>query len=123
MATVHSFYRIVRTLLHGLRRHMMRSVLTSQGITIGISAVIAMMEIGQGSSYMLQQTIASIGANVVQIDPSDAVKAGASSGRGGKMTLTPADCEAILRECSSVRWAAPSVDCRMQIIFGHSNLM
>jgi ABC-type antimicrobial peptide transport system permease subunit len=121
MARVRSFYRILRTPLHGLRRHMMRSVLTSLGITIGISAVIAMMEIGQGSSYMIQQTIAMIGANVVQIDPSDAVKAGASSGRGGKMTLTPADCEAILRECSSVRWAAPSVDCRMQIVYGHSN--
>jgi ABC-type antimicrobial peptide transport system permease subunit len=121
MANVRSFYRMLRTPVHGLRRHMMRSVLTSLGIMIGIAAVIAMMEIGQGSSHMLQQAIARIGANVVQIDPSDAVKAGASSGRGGKMTLTPADCEAILRECSSVRWAAPSVDCRMQIIYGHSN--
>ena len=70
---------------------------------------------------MIQQTIAMIGASVVQIDPSDTVKAGASTGSGGKVTLTPGDCEAILRECSAVRWAAPSVDCRVQIVYGNRN--
>jgi ABC-type antimicrobial peptide transport system permease subunit len=104
-----------------LRRHMMRSLLSGLGIVIGVTVVIAMMEIGQGSSFMIQETIASIGANVVQIDPSDAVKAGASSGSGGKVTLTPADAEAILRECSAVRRAAPSVDCHAQIIYGRRN--
>jgi ABC-type antimicrobial peptide transport system permease subunit len=121
MPIVHSFFRVLRTALHGLRRHMMTSGLTCLGIVIGVAAVIAMMEIGQGSSYMIQRTIAMIGANVVQIDPSDAVKAGASTGSGGKVTLTPADCEAILRECSAVRWAAPSVDCRVQIVYGNRN--
>ncbi|MHB1015020.1 MAG: ABC transporter permease [Desulfurivibrionaceae bacterium] len=116
-----SFYGLLRTALHGLHRHMLRSLLTCLGIVIGIAAVITMMEIGQGSSYMVQQTIATIGANVVQIDPSDAVKAGVSTGSGGKVTLTPADCEAIRRECSAVRWAAPSVDCRVQLVYGHRN--
>lgn len=116
-----SSYRILKTALHGLRRHMMRSVLTCLGIIIGVAAVIAMIEIGQGATYMVQQTIATIGADVVQIDPSDAVKAGASTGKGGKVTLTPSDCEAIIRECSAVQWAAPSVDCRTQIIYGNRN--
>ncbi len=114
-------YRLFRTVLHGLRRHLMISVLSGLGIVIGVAAVIAMMEIGQGSSDMIQKTIAAIGANVVQIDPSDAVKAGVSSGSGGRVTLTPADSEAILRECSAVRHAAPSVDCHAQIVFGNRN--
>ncbi len=100
---------------------MMRSVLSGLGIVIGVAAVIAMMEIGQGSSYMIRETIASIGANVVQVDPSDAVKAGASTGSGGQVTLTADDSEAILRECSAVRRAAPSVDCRAQIVYGRRN--
>ena len=112
---------MLRTVLHGLRRHLMISVLSGLGIVIGVAAVIAMMEIGQGSSDMIQKTIAAIGANVVQIDPSDAVKAGVSSGSGGRVTLTPADAEAILRECSAVRRAAPSVDCHAQIVFGNRN--
>jgi ABC-type antimicrobial peptide transport system permease subunit len=122
MAILRSSHSVFRTALRGLRCHTMRSVLSGLGIVIGVAVVIAMMEIGQGSSYMIQNTIASIGANVVQIDPSDAVKAGASTGSGGKVTLTPADCEVILRECSAVRWAAPSVDCRhAQIVYGRRN--
>src|SRR5882762_8184772 len=116
-----STLKIFRTSLKALRRNGMRSALTCLGITIGIAAVITMVEIGQGSSQMVQQTIASIGANVVQIVPSDAVKAGASSGSGGKNTLTPSDCDAIARECSAVRCAAPAVDCRRQVVFGNRN--
>src|SRR5512140_593276 len=112
---MHSLYRILRTALHAMRRHVMRSILTCVGIVIGVAAVIAVVEIGQGTAYSVQQTIAAIGANVVQIDPSDAVKAGVSSGGGGKVTLKPDDCEAMLRECSAIQYAAPSVDCHVQV--------
>ena len=100
---------------------MMRSMLTCLGIIIGVAAVIAVMEIGQGSAYTIQQTIAAMGASVVQIDPSNAVKAGASSGVGTRVTLTPSDCDAIRRECSAVRWAAPSLDVKGQVIYGDRN--
>jgi ABC-type antimicrobial peptide transport system permease subunit len=99
----------------------MRSVLTCLGIIIGIAAVIAMMEIGRGSSSSIAQTIASLGANIVQVDPSDSSVGGVSSGGGGRVTLTPADAEAILRECNAVRWVAPSVDCRAQVVYGNRN--
>ena len=46
---------------HALRRNVMRAVLTTLGIIIGVAAVIAMMEIGSGSSAAIQKTIASIG--------------------------------------------------------------
>jgi ABC-type antimicrobial peptide transport system permease subunit len=107
--------------LHALRRNVMRSVLTCLGIIIGIAAVIAMMEIGQGSTHSIQQTIASLGANVIQIDPTDTVVAGVSSGGGGRVTLTPEDADAIRQECSAVRCVAPSVDCWAQAVYGHKN--
>src|SRR5881397_1394448 len=94
-------YRTLQTSLRALRRNKMRSALTCVGISIGIAAVIAMVEIGQGSSQAIEQTIAKIGANVVQIDPSDSVKAGVSSGQGAGMNLTPADCDAIRKECGA----------------------
>jgi ABC-type antimicrobial peptide transport system permease subunit len=118
---MHSFYRMLRTAMHALRRHIMRSALTCLGITIGVASVIAIIEIGQGTSYAIQQTIAAIGANVIQIDPSNVVVAGVSTGSGGKVTLSPDDCDAVLRECSAVRYGAPSVDCRVQIIYGNRN--
>jgi ABC-type antimicrobial peptide transport system permease subunit len=116
-----SLLRIFKTALRGLRSNVLRSALTCLGIIIGIGAVIAMVEIGRGSNHAIEQTIASIGASVVQIDPSDAVKAAVSSGMGGRITLTPDDADAIYRECSAVRYAAPSVDCRAQVIYGSRN--
>ena len=107
--------------LRALRRNVMRSVLTCLGIIIGIAAVIAMMEIGRGSSYSIEQTIASLGANVIQMDPSHVNVAGINSGAGGQPTLTPMDADAIRQECSAIKWVAPSVDCRAQIIYGNRN--
>jgi ABC-type antimicrobial peptide transport system permease subunit len=37
------------------------------------------------------------------------------------LTLTPQDCDAILRECSTVCLAAPGVDCRMQVLYANRN--
>jgi ABC-type antimicrobial peptide transport system permease subunit len=114
-------WRIIRMALHALRRNVMRSLLTCLGIIIGIAAVIAMMEIGRGSSNSIEQTIASLGANVIQMDPNDSVVGGVSSGGGGRVTLTPADADAVRAECSAVKWVSPSVDCRAQVIYGNHN--
>jgi ABC-type antimicrobial peptide transport system permease subunit len=111
----------VRTALKGLRKNVLRSALTCLGIVIGIAAVIAMTEVMQGTSLALQQTIANMGANVVQIDPAATSSGGVSSGDGSALTLVPEDCDAILRECRMVRTAAPGVDCRMQVIYGNRN--
>ena len=118
---MHSLYRTLRTAIRSLRRHIMRSALTCLGIVIGIASVIAIIEIGQGTSYSIQQTIAAIGANVIQIDPANVVVGGVSTGAGGKPTLSPDDCDAILRECSAVRCGSPSVDCRVQIVYSNRN--
>jgi ABC-type antimicrobial peptide transport system permease subunit len=104
-----------------LRRHTMRSLLACLGIVIAVAAVVTMMEIGQGSAAAVRSTIASIGANVIQIDPSAASVGGVSTGAGGEASLTPEDCDAIRQECDAVRWAAPSVDCRAQIIYENRN--
>ncbi|HUJ10375.1 MAG TPA: ABC transporter permease [Verrucomicrobiae bacterium] len=118
---MHSFYLTLRMALHALRRNVMRSMLTCLGIVIGIAAVIAMMEIGSGSSHSIEQTIASLGANVIQMDPAHIIVGGVNSGAGGRPTLTPMDADAIRQNCSAVKWVAPSVDCHAQIICGNKN--
>ena len=54
-------YRTIRTALRALRRNPMRAMLTTLGIIIGVAAVIAMMEIGEGSSKAIQRTICQHG--------------------------------------------------------------
>jgi macrolide transport system ATP-binding/permease protein len=112
---------MVRTALHGLRRNVMRAALTTLGIVIGVAAVIAMMEIGSGSSSAIQATIASMGANNLLVLPGTASSGGVSFGAGSVMTLTPQDAEAILNESPAVRGAVPVVRARTQVIYGNRN--
>src|SRR5207244_5223741 len=75
-------YRTLRMSAFALRRNIMRSALTTLGIVIGVAAVIAMMEIGKGSSKAVEQTIASMGANNLLVQPGTASSGGVSFGSG-----------------------------------------
>jgi ABC-type antimicrobial peptide transport system permease subunit len=112
----------MRTALIALTRNKTRAALTTLGIIIGIAAVIAMMEIGQGSSSAIQKTIASMGANNLLVFPGMAASGGVSWGAGSTMTLTPQDSDAIASELSGVITAsAPLVRTRAQIVYGNRN--
>jgi ABC-type antimicrobial peptide transport system permease subunit len=113
--------RTLKTALRALRRNVTRSALTILGIVIGIAAVIAMMEIGKGSSSAIAQTIASMGANNLLVMPGTASSHGVSYGAGSTLTLTAEDAEAILRDCPAIRAAAPIVRTRSQVIFQDRN--
>jgi len=113
--------RTLRMAFHALRRNIMRSTLTTLGIVIGIAAVIAMMEVGTGSSKAIQRSIASMGADNVIVLPGAAASGGVSFGRGSAMTLTPEDADAIIRECPGVRAVAPIVRGQGQVIYGNLN--
>ena len=114
-------FRTVRTAFRALRRNVMRSALTTLGIVIGVSAVIAMTEIGQGSSTAVQKTIASMGANNLLVMPGTASSGGVTFGSGSVVTMTPQDAEAINHECSAVNSVAIVVRARTQVTFGNKN--
>ncbi len=118
---MHKFYRVLRTAVRALRRNIMRSALTTLGIVIGVSAVIAMTEIGQGSSTQVQKTIASMGANNLLVMPGTASSGGVTFGSGSVITLTPKDADAISRECPAVNSVAVVVRTRTQTTFANKN--
>jgi ABC-type antimicrobial peptide transport system permease subunit len=113
--------RTFKTAVRALRRNVLRAALTTLGIVIGVAAVIAMMEIGNGSSAAIQKTIASMGANNILIMPGTAASGGVSFGAGSVMTLTPEDGEAIGRDCPAVAAVAPVVRARTQVVYGNKN--
>ncbi|MDY0039075.1 MAG: ABC transporter permease [Desulforhabdus sp.] len=116
-----SAHRVLPTALKGLRRNVMRAALTTLGIIIGVASVIAMMEIGRGSSTSIQAGIASMGANNILIHPGSAASSGVTFGAGSAMTLTPEDAEAILKDAPAVRATAPVVRARTQVVYGNRN--
>jgi len=117
-----AFFRTLKTALNALRRNVMRSALTTLGIIIGVAAVIAMDGIGQGSKAAIAQTIQSMGANNLLVQPGTASSGGVSFGSGSSMTLTPQDAAAIASECQPVVVSvAPVVRARTQVVFGNRN--
>ncbi len=88
---------------------------------IAVGAVIAMIEIGQGSKAALQRTIASMGANTLMIQSGAASSGGVTFGAGTVLTLTPQDSDEIGRQCPAVSDVAPTVRARSQIVYGNRN--
>ena len=93
------------------------------GIIIGVSAVIAMVSIGQGASASVQAQIDSIGTNLLFVSAGSQNVGGVRSGTGdtGNNVLTVDDLEAIKREVPSVSMVTPSVNTRAQLIAGNMN--
>ena len=118
---MHNLFPILQTALLALQRNVIRSLLTCLGIIIGVGAVITMMEIGAGSATRIHNTIALMGADNIVVWPGTASSGGISQGMGSVVTLHPQDCDAIRRECSAVRSAAPLVKTRVQLIYGNRN--
>jgi ABC-type antimicrobial peptide transport system permease subunit len=115
------FLRILKTALASFRRNFLRTMLTMLGIIIGVSAVIAMMEIGAGASQAIQRTMASMGANTLVVVPGAATTSGVNMGAGSRVTLTPQDAEAITRDCPGIAFVAPVVRARAQVVHGNRN--
>jgi putative ABC transport system permease protein len=101
----------------------MRAALTMLGIIIGVSAVIAMVSIGQGASASVQAQIDSIGTNLLFVSAGSQNVGGVRSGTGdtGNNVLTVEDLDAIKREVPSVSMVTPSVNTRAQLIAGNMN--
>ena len=115
------FIQTLKIALRALRTNKMRSFLTMLGIIIGIAAVIAMMAVGSGASYVISQQIASIGSNIILVIPGSTTSGGLRTGSGGAQTLTSDDVKAIMNECPSVSLAAGTVRTSSQVVFGNLN--
>lgn len=110
-----------RLALRALARNKMRSALTMLGIIIGVGAVIAVVSIGQGAQYLVQQGIQAMGTNAVFISAGSNRAGGVRQGYGGVKTLTVDDMNAILQEIPLIKQAAPALSNRQQVVFGNQN--
>jgi putative ABC transport system permease protein len=99
--------QVLRVALRALNRSKMRSFLTALGIVIGVSAVIAMVAIGDGVKARVQQAFDTMGANMLVIMPGSNTAGGSHGGFGSLPTLTWDDMAAIQTQASAVRYVSP----------------
>jgi HlyD family secretion protein len=73
------------------------------------------------SQRATQKVLASMGTNLLLVQPGAASSGGVSFGSGRVLTLTPQDADEIARQCPAVIQVAPIVRLRGQVVFGNRN--
>ncbi len=99
----------------------LRSILTMLGIIIGVGAVIAMISIGLGVRDKVQDSIASLGSNLIIVTPGASSAGGSRQAAGSGITLTYKDAQALARNVGGVNYVAPSVSRGYQLVAGNQN--
>jgi len=107
--------------IRALMRNKLRSFLTTLGIIIGVSAVIAMVAIGEGAKAMVEQQFASMGSNLLIILPGSSSAGGQRGGFGSQPTLTWDDLKAIQDEVPTVKYASPQLRTNAQLVSEDQN--
>ena len=112
---------LFRVAFKALQRNLMRSILTSLGVIIGVSAVICTIAIGEGAASKIREAISSIGDNLVWLEAGGVNRNGVHTGSGGTKSLTLADMRAIKEQITLITHVSPIVDMRTQLIYGNQN--
>ncbi|HIV76868.1 ABC transporter permease [Sphingomonas yabuuchiae] len=105
--------------IRSIRRHMLRSFLTTLGIIIGVGAVVTMVTLGKATTAAVQQSISSLGTNILQVRP------GQGFGRGGggprPPDFKPEDVDAIADQIAGVTAVAPQAQTTATAIYEGAN--
>jgi putative ABC transport system permease protein len=104
-----SFGQLCATALDSIMRNRMRSLLTALGIIIGVSAVIIMVAVGEGSERRIQEQISSLGTNLIIVFPGTAQSGGISRGGGTLTRFTFNDVEKLKKEAALLSGVSPVV--------------
>ncbi|WP_119084503.1 ABC transporter permease [Altererythrobacter sp. B11] len=100
--------------LREIRRHLMRSFLTTVGIVIGVAAVITMVTLGNGVTASVQDDISSLGSNVFIVFP-------VRTDRGPGRPFDDTDVRAVATQIAGVEEAAGSVNASATAIHNGQN--
>ncbi|MBS5803195.1 MAG: ABC transporter permease [Brachyspira sp.] len=107
--------------IRSLKINKMRSILTSLGIIIGVSAVIIMLAVGTGASKKIAKDMESMGSNLLMIRSASATSGGVRMGFGTKPSLTLKDADAIEKSARGVLAVAPYSSGTAQLTYGNQN--
>ncbi len=112
---------LIRISGKALLRNKTRSVLSMLGIVIGIAAVIAVVNLGEGLKESTTNQLSGMGTNLIMVMRSNQRKGGVSMGSANVQSLKVKDAELIARGAKNITMVSPMVSSAGQVVNGSKN--
>ena len=116
-----SFLDSVLIAINALRVNLLRSVLTTLGIVIGVASVIILVSVGTGASSEVDRQIKALGTNMLVIFPGSFRNMGRAQGAGTDLALTEVDLAAIRDKIPGVIGISGQLNETAPIVRGNAN--
>jgi len=111
-------FEIVMVAMAAVRANVLRSVLTTLGIVIGIAAVITMVALGEGAQQRVEEQINRMGTSILTVRPGQQMWGGVSR---GDAELSVEDAIALRDQSGGLLQVSPEQQSRMQVSYKRWN--
>ena len=112
---------LIRISVKALLRNKTRSALSMLGIVIGIAAVIAVVNIGEGLKQSTANQLSDMGTNLIMVMRANQRRGGVSMGSSNVQSLKVRDCEMIAKNAKNITMVSPVVNSGGQVVNGSKN--
>ena len=110
---------VIRVALQSIRANLFRALLTMLGIIIGVAAVITMVALGTGARQAIDEQIANLGSNILQVSSRQGRHRGVAR---DQLKLSVDDAQALERDGEYIQAVVPEIPTRLQVKKGNINL-
>ena len=107
--------------LTALRTNLMRAILTTLGIVIGVASVIILVSVGNGASREVDKQINSLGTSMLVVFPGSSRVMGRSTGAGSDIPLSEADMQAVRDKVQGITAIAGQLNDSAAVVRGNAN--
>ena len=104
-----------------LRSNLLRSILTTLGIIIGVASVIILVAVGSGARSEVERQIASLGSNMLVVFSGSSRVMGRSAGAGTELPMSEGDMTAIRDKVQGVVAISGQLGGSGPVVNGNSN--
>ena len=112
---------LIRISGKALLRNKTRSALSMLGIVIGIAAVIAVVNLGEGLKQSTANQLSDMGTNLIMVMRANMRRGGVSMGSGSVQSLKVKDVEMIKANAKNITMVSPLVNASGQLVNGSKN--
>ena len=112
---------LIRISVKALLRNKTRSALSMLGIVIGIAAVIAVVNLGEGLKQSTANQLSDMGTNLIMVMRANQRRGGVSMGSSNVQSLKVKDCEMIEKNAKNITMVSPVANSGGQVVNGSKN--